>query len=318
MSTALALLSPATLPMVTSADVLEAFLAGRKATTLAAYEADLEDFAKFLSVPDAASAAEALVSATHGHANRCVLAYRAQMTERGLSAATIGRRLATLRSMIKIARQIGRISWAIDVQSPKSKPYRDTRGPTQEEKKKLFTEARRRATSGEGKRNFALIRLMYDMGLRRGECVSLDLVHVDVDRQAVEVMGKARTELEWITIPRETLEALRDWIAVRGNHAGPLFIALDRAAGKRAGDGRLTGDSVCCMVHALSKAAGLTREARPHGLRHSAITHGIEMGVSLLEMQKFSRHAKIETLLIYNDNRRDDAGRVAKLLAADE
>jgi integrase/recombinase XerC len=219
--------------------------------------------------------------------------------------------------MVKVARQIGRISWALDVESPKSEPYRDTRGPGLDGWKKLLTEARRLATSPEGKRNLALVRLMHDLGLRRGECVGLDLVDVDLDGGAVSIVGKGHTESIRLTLSRPALEALRDWIAARGDQAGALFTRLDRAAGNDLG--RLTGDSVCVMVHALSRAAGLSREARPHGLRHQGITRALDLtGGDVRKVQRFSRHAKLETLMRYDDSRRDDAGGIANLLGEDE
>lgn len=316
-ATALATLTPATtLPMVSADDILDAFLSGRKRTTWKAYQHDLTDFAGFLGITSPAAAAEALVAAGHGAANRIVMAYRAQMVERRLASATIARRLATLRSMIKVSRQIGRISWSLDVESPKSVPYRDTRGPGLDGWKKMLAEGRRLATTAEGKRNLALIRLMHDLGLRRGECTALDLGDVDLDGQTVSVVGKGHTESIKLTLSRPAVDALRNWMQARGDQPGALFIRLDRAAG--ADLGRLTGDSVCCMVHALSRSAGLAREARPHGLRHQAITRGFELGIGVREMQKFSRHAKTDTLFLYDDNRRDDAGKVARLLGEDD
>jgi integrase/recombinase XerC len=302
--------------MVPAADVLESFFRGRRRTTWAAYQADLKDFAKFLNVSTGEAAAEELVNCDHGNANRVAMAYRAAMTERGLSAATIARRLATLRSMVRVARQIGRISWTLDVESPKSQPYRDTRGPGRDGLKKILAEARRRATTPEGKRNLALIRLLHDLGLRRGECVAMDLGDVDLDGGTVSIIGKGRTEPITLTLSRPATEALRHWLEVRGDQPGPLFVRCDRAAGDELG--RLTGHSVCKVVHALGRAAGLTREVRPHGLRHLAVTTVLDLsGGNVREARRFSRHSKLETLALYDDNRDDVAGKWARMLGED-
>lgn len=319
MDAALAIVQPIMLPMVAKADILTSFLNGRKQTTKDAYEADLLDFAKFLGVQDPAVAAEALTSLSHGDANRVALAYRARMTERGLSAATIARRLATLRSMAKVARQIGQISWCLDVESPKSKAYRDTRGPSLNDRRQLLSEAKKLATTAQGKRDLALVRLAHDLGLRRGECVSLDLADVDLTREspAVYVTGKGKEEPEWMTLSRPAIEALREWLTARGDRPGPLFIRLDRAAGGNLG--RLTGDSACVLIRGLSKKAGLAKEVRPHGLRHAAITRLLDLtNGDVRKVQRFSRHAKIETVMIYDDARKDEAGSLARLLGEDE
>jgi integrase/recombinase XerC len=63
----------------------------------------------------------------------------------------------------------------------------------------------------------------------------------------------------------------------------------------------------------------MRREARPHGLRHHAITILDEKThINTTMMQRFSRHAKGDTLDKYIDNRRDDAGAMAPLLDDDE
>jgi len=303
-------------PVSTNDDILTAWLAGRKQTTLRTYRESLADFAQFLSVTSEAAAVETLVSCDHGTANRITLSYRANMTARALSSATIGLRLTALRSMVKVARQIGRIAWSLDVESPRVQPYRDVRGPGLDGWRSMLAEGKRRATTPEGKRDLALILLMHDRGLRRGECVALDLVDVDLEAGTVSVVGKGRTDAEYMTVSRQTVEALREWIAARGADPGPLFVRLDRAAGGSLD--RLTGDSVCRMVRSLGRKTGLTREARPHGLRHQGITRALDLtGGDVRKVQRFSRHSKIETLMRYDDARRDDAGALSQLLGAD-
>jgi integrase/recombinase XerC len=247
------------------------------------------------------------------------LAYRAHLTERGLATATIARRLSALKSMVKIARQVGRVAWALDVDAPRLEPYRDTRGPGLDGWRQLLARASQVASTPRGKRDLALIRLMHDLGLRRGECVALDLadVSLNTDPAAISIVGKGRTESELLTLPEKPKEALREWIAVRGNEPGPLFVRLDPAAGPELE--RMTGDAVCRMVRQLSRRASLGRETRPHGLRHQGITRLLDLvNGDVRRVQRFSRHAKVETVMRYDDARRDDAGNLAKLLADDE
>jgi integrase/recombinase XerC len=52
------------------------------------------------------------------------------------------------------------------------------------------------------------------------------------------------------------------------------------------------------------RQAGIKKTISPHRLRHSAITLALDvMEGDLRKVQKFSRHAKIETLMIYDDSR---------------
>jgi integrase/recombinase XerC len=306
------------LPAFSSADVIQAWLDGRSPRTLEAYVGDLEDFARFLNVADSAAAVEALLAAGHGAANRIALGYRAELQRRELATATIARRLAALRSMVKIARTIGRVSWALDIESPKIQSYRDTRGPGLEGWKKLLAEARRLATTPMGKRDLAFVRLMHDVGLRRAECTELDLADVDLEQKTVGIVGKGKTEPEALTISSAAAAALRSWIAARGADPGPLFIRLDPGSRPEALE-RITGDSVCRMVRRLSKRAALPREARPHGLRHQGITRLLDLvNGDVRRVQRFSRHAKIDTVMKYDDARRDDAGKLSEMLGDDD
>jgi integrase/recombinase XerC len=160
---------------------------------------------------------------------------------------------------------------------------------------------------------------MRDLGLRRGECVALDLGDVSLETHpaTVSIIGKGRTEPERLTLPPKPREALREWIAARGNEPGPLFVRLD--PGSRTAGERLTGDAVCRMVRSLSRRAGLNVEARPHGLRHQGITRLLDLVKGdVRKVQRFSRHAKLETLMRYDDARRDDAGNLAAMLGDDE
>src|SRR3954470_9513971 len=296
-------------------DLLGAFLAGRKFTTLRAYAKDLADFAAYLGLPDARSAVEALVAGSAGQANTLALGYKAHLTDRGLAPATIARRLAALRSVVKLARTLGQVTWTIDIGSPKAEAYRDTRGPGLEGWRGMLTVARKRATTPKGKRDLALIRLMHDLGLRRGEVVTLDLVDVDLEARTVAVIGKGKSERVPVTLNQPAAAALADWIAARGDGSGALFVRLDRAADRPT---RLDAGNVARIAKDLGRRAGVARGTNPHGLRHQGITRALDLaGGDVRKVRRFSRHAKLETLLRYDDNRRDEAGAIAPLLGED-
>ena len=73
------------------------------------------------------------------------------------------------------------------------------------------------------------------------------------------------------------------------------------------------------MVTRLGDRAGLQRKALPHGLRHQGITRLLDLvGGDVRKVQRFSRHAKIETVMRYDDHRRDDAGALSHLLGIDD
>ena len=84
--------------------LVAAFLSGRNERTLRAYRQDLEDFRAFMNAETPEDAARLLLSRGHGEANAVALAYKNDLMERKLSAATVNRRLAALRSLVRLAR----------------------------------------------------------------------------------------------------------------------------------------------------------------------------------------------------------------------
>jgi integrase len=163
-----------------------------------------------------------------GHETR----YRKGQCEeaRKLAPATIARRVAALRSVVKLARTLGRITWAIDIPSPRAEAYRDTRGPGLAGWKAMLAAVKKQTATPKGKRDLALLRLIHDLGLRRGEVVALDRADLDLEAGTVAVIGKGKTEKVNLTLNPQTVMALTDWVAARGDWAGPLFVRLDRAA----------------------------------------------------------------------------------------
>jgi integrase/recombinase XerC len=328
MTTELAIRERAELPAIaSSADILTAWLSGRSPRTVTAYRFDATDFARFIGADGPAAGVEALIAGGPGVANRLALAYRNDMMDnRRLSSATIARRLAALRSLVKLARQVGRVSWSIDIQSPRVTAYRETEGPGRTGWHKIQAKAgeptKHDSTGKAAKRNLALVRLMHDLALRRGEAIGMNLNDVFFDGEdgkgKIRITGKGRRESELLSLTsRSASNALRDWIEARGTEPGPLFCRLDRAAKSQHLE-RISGDAVCRMVRSLSRRARLTQEARPHGLRHQAITRALDLeNGNVRAVRKFSRHVSIETLMRYDDNRQDLGGDISRKLAND-
>jgi integrase/recombinase XerC len=306
------------LPRPGDVDLLAAFLAGRRPSTLRAYGKDLDDFARFLGDVDARAAADLLVTGGPGNANALALSYRAHLVGRKLAPATIARRLAALRSIVKLARTLGRVAWSLEVTAPKVESYRDCRGPGADGWRAMLAAATAAATRPIGRRNLAMLRLLHDNGLRRAEVVGLDLADVDLEGRTVQIIGKGRSEKTPITINHPTAAALARWIADRGQGPGPLFVRLDPGAARRR-PGRLTPGRLAVAIKGIGRRAGVVRGTNPHAMRHQAITEALDRtGGDVRRVRIFSRHASLDTLLKYDDARRDDAGAIARLLGGDD
>jgi integrase/recombinase XerC len=294
--------------------LIEAFLAGRSEHTRRAYGEDLDVFASHLGLETRAEAMRYLIRLPAGEANGVLLAYRAALLERRLAPHTINRRLTGIRSAVKLARTLGWTHWTPDIGGVKAESFRDTAGPGLQGVTRLI-EVSRTQHRAKAARDEALLSLMFDMGLRRGEVVSLDLEDVLTDSRRLMVKGKGKAQRAPLTVPEPTMESLQAWLAVRVQVASLGEQALCVGfAGRRAGE-RITGRGLHHLVHDLGKRVGI--RTRPHGLRHAAVTEVLEATNGNIDSaQKFARHASPATTMRYNDNRKDAAGEAARLVAS--
>ena len=159
-------------PAARSADLMASFFGSLSPNTLQAYRRDLVDFAAHLGEVNAEAAARRLLSGGLGDANALVLGYRSSLLAAGQSPSTINRRLSAIRSVVALARMLGLIDWAIEVKNVRADTYRDTRGPQLGGVEALLVAAKRQAGT-KAQRDVAMVRLMFDLALRRGEVVAL-------------------------------------------------------------------------------------------------------------------------------------------------
>ncbi|MHB0970786.1 MAG: site-specific integrase [Thermoanaerobaculia bacterium] len=98
---------------------VDLFLEGRSVATIRSYRSDLADFATFLGVESLHDAALRLLGDGPATANVLALRYVNALRERGLKSATQNRRLASLRSLVSLARTVGLVNWALEVRGPR-------------------------------------------------------------------------------------------------------------------------------------------------------------------------------------------------------
>lgn len=291
----------------TAETILRAWFEGKAEHTIRSYQHDLEDFALFLSralgISPTLKPTEALSKLfrqSSPSAHEVVLAFRHHLASAHLSAASINRHLATLRSVTKLGRMLGMMTWYLEVPGVKAERRRDTRGPSIADVQRLLD-----ATTGDTEadtRDYAIITVLFCLGLRVSELAGLTLEETDLARGNTWIKGKGRRERELIPLPAPVVDAIRRYLVHRGSTAGPLF--QSRGNRGKARDGRLETRSVLRIVRELGQRIGL--HVWCHGLRHASITTAIERGqqagVGLDQIRTFSRHRSLATMLIYRDD----------------
>lgn len=295
--------------------LLNSYLARENAATLRHYSAALDDFAGFVKAPDRLAAATRLLGAGFAAGNELVTGYRRDMegtrnsegklkSGRGLSASAINLRLTVLRSFIKKARRHGLIDWELDVPNIASENVHEATGPGMDLLNRML-EAAKAQPGPLGRRNYAILRLAGELGLRRKEIVGLDLDDVDLVTGNVRIRGKARRQLEKLSCTPTTTDALGRWLEVRPRPRDGRALFANLIPGRPT---RLTGSAVYEIVRGLGRDAlpkGSRRRVRPHGIRHTAITEAVrrakEVGLAREEVQKFSRHRDFRMVARYLD-----------------
>lgn len=290
-------------PQKRQAVLVQAFLSNRNPNTLRNYEKAIEDFKVFLGADTKEEAVAQIFGMPQGEANALALAYKAELVEQGLASNTVNLRLAAIRSMGKLARILGLVPWTLEVENLKVQSYRDTAGPGKEAILKVLQDLAQK-TDPMSVRDKAIIRLLYSCALRRKEVAGLNIDDYEPQTGKLWILGKARTDQEPISVPPNARLLIEEWMKVRKPGPGPLFKNFD-PSGK--GGERLSDKGVYRIV----KKYGL---GHTHGLRHSAITEALDKGLDMRSVQRFSRHKNFNTVLIYDDNRKDLGGEVARLL----
>lgn len=298
-----------------AASLVERLLADKRSTyTQNAYARDLKDF--FSTITGTAPTPQgvmAFLNLARLEAKSLVLDYKAQLMARGLSSATINRRLAAIRALVNFAYEAGQCEWTLLIRNEKVKPYRDTTGISREAYRQVLAVLDR--TTVKGKRDFALLRLLWDNALRRGEVSNADIKHFDPEARTMAIYGKGTgRQTEIIDLSQPTTAALQEWLLTREAvpPEAPLFIALDSANFGH----RLTGSAIAWIVKQTCLKAGITKPMSPHKIRHSSITAALDAtNGNVRKVQKLSRHTQLDTLMIYDDNRQKWQLEMTNLLA---
>jgi integrase/recombinase XerC len=145
-------------------------------------------------------------------------------------------------------------------------------------------------------RDYAVLELLYATGIRVSELCGLDAGHLDQGRRTVRVRGKGDKE-RTVPVGVPALRAVARWLEA-GRPA--LATAASGAAlflGVRGG--RLDPRTARRIVHDRLREAGTTRDAGPHGIRHSTATHLLEGGADLRSVQEILGHSSPATTQIY-------------------
>ena len=267
--------------------------------TARAYETDLRQFEDFARQKLGVAPAPADLD------HRLIRAFLADLYAQGRARASSARTLAAIRSFCRYLRREGVLddNPAALVSAPR--PERRIPAHLDIADMEVLLAAPDAATP-LGRRDRAILELLYASGLRLSELVGLDLDDVNLGGRLVRVRGKGGRE-RIVPFHRRAADVIRDYLPVRHRLcAGPGAEAAERPAG-RARDplfvnyrgGRLSGRSVDRLVRRYVALSSARLGISPHALRHSFATHLLERGADLRSIQELLGHARVSTTQRY-------------------
>jgi site-specific recombinase XerD len=204
------------------------------------------------------------------------------------SAETRKRKLASIRGFLRFCK---------DNQIIFGNPAETIEGPIREERDPailLKTEYKALLqVAGDNERDFAIVTLFLQSGLRVSELVNLRLSDVDFESREITVrQGKGRKD-RVVPLVGQALEALKAYLAVR--EVSPEYDNVFLARNRTSMDQR----TVRYRIQKYYKEAGIRKKASVHTLRHTFATHQIHNGLKINQLKDVLGHKKMETTYKY-------------------
>jgi site-specific recombinase XerD len=263
--------------------------------TRRAYRADIREFQAFTGI----TAPAQFRDIARGH----VLAWRKTLEDRGVSRATIRRKLAALSSLFE---------YLCERNAVLSNPVKGVKRPaveSNEGKTPALSDAQARQflsapdpTTLKGKRDRAILAVLLYHGLRRAELCALSRRDIEQRRGVnhLRVDGKGG-KVRYVPLHQGAAVAIQEYLDAAGalTENGPLFRAM------RA-DTRLSANGVYqSVVLKYGKQLGIDAMPLfgPHVMRATAATNALENGADIAKVQEWLGHANIQTTRIYDRRR---------------
>ncbi|HXT62084.1 MAG TPA: tyrosine recombinase XerC [Pyrinomonadaceae bacterium] len=277
------------------------------AHTLRNYQSDLQQFIDYLLPPEEKSAANgkqrAAAKPSEPDINQIdhitIREWLASLHSDRKKKSSIARKLAALRTFFQFLVREGMVE---------SNPAKLVATPRKEKKLPVHLSVEDAvrfietpdAETDFGKRDRAILELLYATGVRVSELVQLDLRDIDFNNKLLRVFGKRRKE-RIVPFGDPAAKALRNYLAVREKFllnapvtkrdAQPLILNYQGTRMTTRSVGRLAEKYIrlCAGIHDIS----------PHALRHSFATHLLDSGADLRDIQALLGHARLSTTQVY-------------------
>jgi site-specific recombinase XerD len=265
------------------------YMAGRNISgnTITAYSIDLAQFFCFLTENDITIAGPETISATH------ISDFLSYLSGLGRSGVTRVRKLAAIREYLKYLVEVEK--------SLPSSPAEKIVRPKKERKQRVFLRVdeymRLLNASAGNSRDYAILQLFLQTGIRVSELTGLQLPDIDLTEGIMLINGKGNKQ-RTIYLEKKATQALKSYLKDRPESANQHVFLNYQGGG-------LSQQGIADIVEKYRIAAGIMKKFSCHSLRHTCATYKASKGYTVSELQELLGHDRPETSLIYTHMARD-------------
>lgn len=259
---------------------------GKSKNTIDAYRRDLKKFTEFM---------EEEKLPLDKFEELQIVSYTEYLMETGISKSSIIRNLVTLRNLYKFLRRQGFVLEAPILYY--ELPHLDRDLPevlTQEEIKALLEAPD--INTNKGKRDKAILEILYATGLKVSELISLKVDDVYLERSYLICRG-ARGKERVIPIGSPAVNALRDYLEIRDRMA---LESSDILFTSNHGES-ITRQGVWKLLKNYIEQIGITKDVNLNTLRHSFAVHLLDNGAEVKAVQEMLGHTDINATMKYEE-----------------
>lgn len=255
---------------------------GLSENTLENYQRDLDQFASWLKkqglAPDALD-------------NLAIRQYKIFLGK-SYSPASVSRKTTALNGFLKYLSENEVLTQTLKVTDRTKHENHLPNVLTEEEITALIDAVPRDKLAG--KRDAAILELMYATGMRVSEVINMTMDQYYGDEMVVRVIGKGNKE-RLVPFGECAKASVSDYLQARqAAHvkASPYLFLSNRQE-------KMSRQAIWKLIKKYAKLAGIQSDVTPHTIRHTFATHLLNHGVDLRAIQEMLGHSDISTTQIY-------------------
>lgn len=265
---------------------------GLAENSILAYSRDLKKYAAFLKKQKVSN----FNQVTREHITKFLFAEKGA----GIQASSIARFLVSIKVLHRFLTREKRLK--TDVTDVLTLPRLWKRLPTYLTQKEVDSILKApNLRTAEGKRDQAILELLYSSGVRVSELSSLKRQDVNLESGFLKCFGKGGKE-RVVPLGSKAKEAIESYLKIlegeKSTGGDPLFVGKNQKL-------KMTRQAIWGIVKKYAKLARISKKITPHTFRHSFATHLLEGGADLRVVQELLGHADISTTQIYTHVSKD-------------